>query len=192
MEQLHFEDIWQSLREPLKQFIKSRLSNEQDAEDIIQEVFIKIHNHLPNLKEEEKLQAWVYQITRNTLIDFYRCRNTQKNIFEESKKETIRTFNDQHTEENINELVSSWLKDLTSRLPEKYQEALSLVEFQQISQKELASRLGLSPSGAKSRVQRGREKLKKALLECCHLEFDYAGNIIDYRINRGNCACAKT
>ena len=61
------------------------------------------------------------------------------------------------------------------------------IEFEEISQKALAERLGLSLSGAKSRVQRGRVKLRELLLGCCHVDFDRRGNIIDYRRKRASC-----
>jgi len=68
------------------------------------------------------------------------------------------------------------------RLPQKYLEALELYEFQGLSQKELSEKLGISYSGAKSRVQRGRKKLKYLLEGCCHIESDRYGNIVDFRI----------
>jgi RNA polymerase sigma-70 factor (ECF subfamily) len=55
---------------------------------------------------------------------------------------------------------------------------LRLSELEGISQKEIAVRLGISYSGAKSRIQRGREKLKQLFYECCHLEFSPDGSVL--------------
>ena len=77
---------------------------------------------------------------------------------------------------------------MLERLPEHYREALVLTEYQGLTQKELAERLGLSFSGAKSRVQRAREKLKQLMLECCHFEFDCLGRVIDYQ---PRCCCCS-
>jgi RNA polymerase sigma-70 factor (ECF subfamily) len=68
---------------------------------------------------------------------------------------------------------------LISTLPAPYRDALVLTEFEGLTQKEMAERLGISLSGAKSRVQRGREQLKRMLLERCQFEFDRLGRIID-------------
>jgi len=75
---------------------------------------------------------------------------------------------------------------MVDSLPADYRQALLLTEYQGLTQRELAQKLGLSVSGAKSRVQRAREKLKAMLLDCCHFEFDRRGKVIDYQ---PNCAC---
>jgi RNA polymerase sigma-70 factor (ECF subfamily) len=75
---------------------------------------------------------------------------------------------------------------MVDELPETYREALRLTEYEGLSQKELSERVGISFSGAKSRVQRARAKIKQQLLDCCHFELDHAGRIIDYQ---PHCAC---
>jgi RNA polymerase sigma-70 factor, ECF subfamily len=63
-----------------------------------------------------------------------------------------------------------------------------MTEYHELSQIELAVRLNLSISGAKSRVQRAREKLKEAFLDCCHFEFDQLGRVIHYEPKCSYCA----
>lgn len=91
-------------------------------------------------------------------------------------------FNDSAEEENFTKEATVCIRSTIKRLPEKYREALELTEFQGLSQKELSEKLGISYSGAKSRVQRGRRKLKQLLEGCCHIEADRYGNIVDFRI----------
>lgn len=192
IKQLCLHEVWQEFRLSLKKFIRARVKNDQDCEDILQEVFMKIHHHLPDLKEEDKLRSWVYQITRNAIIDFYRYQaKSQIKLLDAKKQQILPNETDITYENNKNKIVATWLKDLMEQLPEKYKEALIYVELEQHTQKELAEKLGISLSGAKSRVQRGREKLKNILLDCCHLEFDHYGNILDYRLNKGNCSCRE-
>jgi RNA polymerase sigma-70 factor, ECF subfamily len=74
-------------------------------------------------------------------------------------------------------------------LPDPYRDAIVLTEFDGLSQKELAGRLGISVSGAKSRVQRGRALLKRQLLDCCQFEFD-RGSVIDCN-PRQNSTCPE-
>ena len=80
------------------------------------------------------------------------------------------------------------LKELIDELPEPYRQALILTEYQGLTQKQLAERMGLSLSGAKSRVQRARDKLRDMLLRCCHFEFDRRGHIVDYY---ERCCCCR-
>jgi DNA-directed RNA polymerase specialized sigma subunit, sigma24 homolog len=78
---------------------------------------------------------------------------------------------------------------MIDRLPEKYRKAIVLTDIERLTQKEMAEKLGLSSSGAKSRVQRSRKKLKEMLLECCHFEFDRSGNITEYQLKEQNSPC---
>ncbi|OPX87329.1 MAG: RNA polymerase sigma factor SigZ [Pelotomaculum sp. PtaB.Bin104] len=64
--------IWEEFRTPLKNFIKKRIPNELDTDDVLQEVFVKIHNNIGSLTDDNKIHAWIYRITRNTIADYYR------------------------------------------------------------------------------------------------------------------------
>lgn len=172
------QQIWIDFSDALKGFIIRRVPNPTDAEDILQEVFQKIHRSLDSLKADSKLQAWVYQITRNAIIDYYRQQKVTVDLPETLEEETA------EIETNT---IMACLKPIVESLPEKYRQALLLTEFEGVSQKALAENLGISFSGAKSRVQRAREQVKTKLLECCHLEFDRTGQIVEYRLRQPGC-----
>lgn len=176
--------ICEEFREPLKRFIARRIKDKFDAEDVLQNVICKIYNSIGHLKDKSKLEAWVYRITRNEIIDYYRKRKVVEltGIPEDMEADGL----DAGTDTTFSE-VASCLKFMISELPNKYKQAVILTEFAGLTQKELGEKLGLSPSGAKSRVQRARIKLKEMLLECCHFEFDRLGNILDYRHKENTC-----
>ena len=183
------EKIWENFSERLRAFISYRVLDHFVIDDILQDVFIKIHIHSDTLMDEAKIQSWIYQITRNTIIDYYR---KQKNRLDDidtipiEEKDTLITV-DEIEEENPEKEITSGLKEMVEALPEKYKEALLLVEFQGLSQVELAKRLGISISGAKSRVQRARLMIKDSLMRCCHFEFDHYGTIIS--MSPACCCC---
>ncbi|HZQ07164.1 MAG TPA: sigma-70 family RNA polymerase sigma factor, partial [Anaerolineae bacterium] len=66
------EAVWHQFSASLKRFIQKRVGSAQVAEDILQDVFLKIHLHLNSLQDETRLQSWIYQITRNAIADYYR------------------------------------------------------------------------------------------------------------------------
>ncbi|MHB8076772.1 RNA polymerase sigma factor SigZ [Desulfosporosinus fructosivorans] len=177
------ESIWAEFSTPLKSFIKKRVKNDQDVDDILQNVFYKIHYSISTLKEADKIHAWVYRITRHELADFYRARKSESDITE-FPEDIISDSDDKLT---ANDEIAQCLIPMISLLPEKYKQAILLTEFQNLTQKELSARMGLSVSGAKSRVQRARLKLKEMLLGCCRLEFDRRGNVIDYQHKCNDC-----
>ncbi len=180
------EAIWTEFSDRLKSFITHRVSNQSDAEDILQEVFIKIHSRIDTLKDDTRIQGWIYQIARNTIIDYYR----NKRVPPEGPAEVIQEF-DEFAEDSPAQEIASGLKGLVEKLPAKYAQALTLTEFQELTQKELSQKLGISISGVKSRVQRARTMVKDSLMRCCHFEFDRYGTIIDYHPITC-CCCIET
>jgi len=177
------ESIWAEFSTPLKSFIKKRVKNDQDVDDILQDVFYKIHNGISSLKEADKIHAWVYSITRHALSDFYRSRKNESDI----TRFPVDIISDSDDKLTANIEIAQCLIPMINHLPEKYKQAIILTEFQNLSQKELSGRMGLSVSGAKSRVQRARLKLTEMLLGCCHLEFDRLGKVIDYKHKCSDC-----
>jgi RNA polymerase sigma-70 factor, ECF subfamily len=180
------EQVWNAFQAPLQQFIRTRVSDEPTAEDILQEVFLKIHLRIGTLKEVKKLESWVYQITRNAIIDYYRSKEQPRASLD--APEVLELAEDLPDDDVVSDLFPA-VRAMVKSLPEQDRQALVLTEYQGLTQKEYGERLGLSFSGAKSRVQRAREKLKQMLLECCHFELDRRNHIIDYQ---PHCRCCST
>ncbi len=170
--------IWREVGDDLRRFILQRVDSPEDADDLLQETFIKIHGKLDTLEDRERLNAWVYQIARNTVTDYYRRRRAVESLPEGGIEDIV--AEPEGPENDVEQTVGGWLRPMVETLPERYRRALVLTEFEGLSQREMAEELGLSYSGAKSRVQRGRLMLKQQLVECCHFEFDRRGSIIDY------------
>ena len=181
------EHIWNTFNTQLKGFILKRVTDEDRAEDILQDVFLKIHTHIHTVRDEEKLVGWMYQIARNAIYDSYR---QQHNVFTALGEEDA-LAEDMPEESIIAELLPC-ITEMVNRLPADYKQALVLTEYEGLSQKQLSERLGISYSGAKSRVQRAREKLKAMLLDCCHFQFDRLGSIIDYQPRLACCPPVET
>lgn len=177
------EHVWEAFHTPLWQFIRKRVPDEQGAEDILQNVFLKVHTHIDTIRQREKLPRWLYQVTRNAIVDYYRDQQPTTSLDQSELQ-----FAEEPPEESVESTVASWLPEMLECLPEVDREALRLTDYQGMKQRELAQRLGLSFSGAKSRVQRAREKLKQAVLDCCHLEFDRLGHVIEYQPWHHRCA----
>ena len=184
---LTFNEIWLKFSHPVKDFIRNQTNNADVTDDILQEVFIKIHQNLHLLRDEERVAGWVFQIARNTVLNYFRTqkRNLENQAFHQVETEGENLFK----ENNLNEIVGIWLEEFKKDLDPKYQEALQLVDIEGITQVELANRLGISVSGAKSRVQRGREQLKQKLIDCCPVKTDQYGNILEIRTKNGDCVC---
>ena len=174
------ETIYNDFHAKLYRFIAGRVPDDDIAEDILQDVYLKIHTNIAGLRDSDRLESWIYQIARNAIIDYYRRARPQDEL-----SESLASPLDDEPEA-VSELALS-VRGMLACLPDTYRQALELTEFQGLSQVELASRLKITVSGAKSRVQRGREKLKEAFLDCCHFEFDRLGKVMDYRHKCDQC-----
>jgi len=160
------EQIWKEYHTELHSFIQSRVGDPSIADDVLQEVFIRIISRIDTLKDSTKIQSWIYQIARNAIIDHYRAHKIVEELPETLAAEEV------EPSEKVRQEIESGLLPMIQSLPEPYGQAVMLSEIEGLTQKEVAKRQGLSLSGAKSRVQRGRAMLKEMLLECCHFEFD--------------------
>jgi RNA polymerase sigma-70 factor (ECF subfamily) len=174
------DQIWRDYHSGLLGFIRRRIGDAELAEDILQDVFVKAHSRLDTLANADRIQSWLYQIARNTIIDHYRTRRSAEPLPDEMAQRQ------EHNDEEWRELGKCVLP-MIETLPEGYREALLLSEIDGLPLKKVAERLNLSLPGAKSRVQRGREKLKRAFLDCCHVKFDRRGRPIDWW-PRAGCA----
>ena len=178
------ESVWESFYGRLKQFILRRVSDEQNAEDILQDVFLKVHLHIDTLRDEQRLESWLYQIARNAITDYYRTRRETGSLPDALLLPELPA--EETLDDAVRELIPC-VRAMVNSLPDEYRQALVLTEYEGLTQKAMGEQLGLSFSGAKSRVQRAREKLKDMLLDCCHFEFDRLGRIIDYQPNNRCC-----
>jgi RNA polymerase sigma-70 factor (ECF subfamily) len=172
------EKIWKEYHDNLRRFIQMRVSDKSVADDVLQEVFVKIHSGLNTLKDDARLQSWLYQVTRNTIVDYYRSPRPTEELPENVY------FSETEDGKVLSELAHC-MRPMIDVLPEPYRQAIILSEIEGLTQKQISERLGLSLSGAKSRVQRGRLKLKEMLLDCCHFEFDRRGGVVEFNPKRG-------
>ncbi len=167
-------ELWEKFSGRLRRFIARRVPNEHDVEDLLQDVFCKAHENCDSLRDEDKVRAWLYQIAQNTVTDYYRRRRDMAELREDLAEEPPAA-------DVISGELMPCIRAFIDRLPEKYRQAIILTEYHGLSQREMGERLGLSPFGARARVQRARRRLRAMLLQCCTFEFDPLGRVLDFQ-----------
>ncbi len=177
------ETIWTEFHQELHRFVRRRVHDPDAAQDLLQEIFIKIHLRLATLARAERLAAWVYQIARHTVLDYLRQRRLAP-----EPADALDALPAELAEPVASLDFSPCLQPFLRRLPPEYREALQLTELGSLSQKEYAAQLSISYSGAKSRVQRARRQLHELFTACCHLSADRYGNILAAQ-PRAACGC---
>jgi RNA polymerase sigma-70 factor (ECF subfamily) len=181
--------VWQEFQARLLAFIARRVPDRDSAEDILQEVMLRIHRHAGDLEDSAAVGAWIHQIARNAIADHYRHAATRR---EQPSGVVLDGQAPAAAEAPSGELrseLAGCLRPLIERLASPYREAITLTELDGISQTAAAEDLGLSVSGMKSRVQRARAQLGELLVSCCEIELDRRGGITSYQPRRDPCDC---
>lgn len=164
---------WITHKDQLRSYIVKKTGDPDLADDILQDVYIKASQKIEQLETKDKLQNWLYRITHNTIMDFYRTHQNHEELVDDLPEEET-------SSEMANlQSMAQCLRPMFDCLPEKYRQAMILSELDGLPQQAVADQLGLSLPATKSRVQRGRVKLKGILLDCCNIEAGGEG-IVDY------------
>jgi RNA polymerase sigma-70 factor (ECF subfamily) len=184
----------QAFHRELLAFVKRRVP-EQDAEDLVQEIFARLVDKGPAAEDSERLGAWLYRVARNVVTDYYRRRAARREVpsplafdAEESPAfgmESEDEAGDATSNAVLRGHVSECVRAFLARLEPQYAQALALVEFDGLTQAEAAERVGLSLSGMKSRIQRARGLLFAELSQCCNFERDARARVVGYSFHDG-------
>lgn len=166
-------NIWHKSKEKLYGYVLSRFGNIELAEDVTQEVLLKIHKSCCSKQEISNLNSWLYQIAHNAALDILKK--------EAKKREPIQIDENKDSATKWEEL-SLFLEPLIDFLPEKYAIPLKMADLEGIPQKHIALKLGLGLSATKSRIQRARVLLKQEIITCYHLKVDKNGVPIDINL----------
>ena len=175
--------VWRALRADLLRFVEKRVRDTALAEDVVHDVLLKAYAHRADLKAAAKLRPWLYQITRNTLADHFRSHRPTEALPPDVMDPGGSEVRDAERE------LAQCMRPLLAGLSVEDRSALTRAEFEGMTQREIASREGISLSGAKSRVQRARNRLREAVLQCCQVEIDQRGGVMSYAAQQGCDGC---
>ncbi|MBD0780087.1 sigma-70 family RNA polymerase sigma factor [Maribacter sp. ANRC-HE7] len=160
------QEIWDTFNDGLYFFILKKVKDQNAANDIFQNTFLKIHKNRSQLKNPEKAKAWVFQIARNEINNHFTKESQYVEEFDIPKDKPLQSY------QNIC-CFDKFINDL----PTIYREVIELVYIEGKKQKEAAQTLNISLENVKARIRRAKEILKKNLNACCKYEFDEKGNL---------------
>jgi RNA polymerase sigma-70 factor (ECF subfamily) len=203
------ERLWRDVHERLTAFVALRIDDPADVADLVQTVFLRVHRHAASVNDEDRMLPWLFQVTRNAIADYYRAPARRREV-------PLTVIDDSHAmpaddgdagtseaasgfgvaavgrpddEDDAIAGLAACVRPMVEQLPPLYREALTLVELEGVSQVDAAARAGISVSGMKSRVQRGRSELRQVLTACCEISRSATGGVLDFAA-RGGSPCA--
>ena len=183
---------WRAIEARLRPFVASRVADHFDVDDIVQEILLRVRRGLPRLRDDQRFGPWVYRVARNAIADHLRAERRRVSMLLAARDEVEGGDNEIESEDpGFQQAVGAYTASLIDSLPAPYREALRLVEVDGSTQAAAAQRLGVSVSGMKSRVQRGRRLLRAALERDCAVVTDARSRVVECRprAHLTDCGC---
>jgi RNA polymerase sigma-70 factor (ECF subfamily) len=167
---------YRDLEARLRPFVARRVSVPSEVDDVLQDVFLRMQRSLGDLRHDERFGPWIYSVARSAIAE--NCRSRARHPLASSEPPEAIDPGEMDDDGAVARELATYLAPFIAMMPSPYREALTLTEFEGSSQKDAAEMMGVSVSGMKSRVQRGREKLRSLLEDCCEIALDARGHVI--------------
>jgi len=177
--------LWQDVAERIRPFVARRIAP-TEVDDVLQDVFVRVQRGLASLRDEERFTSWLFQIARNSVAEHQRVR--ARHPIPATLPDDERTAPEDEDDREAARSLSACVSLFVAQLRSPYREAVTLVELEGLTAREAAEMVGISVSGMKSRVQRGREQLRALFDQCCEIALDARGKVTDYTRRAKPCA----
>ncbi|MET2985882.1 sigma-70 family RNA polymerase sigma factor [Aureibaculum conchae] len=179
--------IWKTYSDDVQRFILSKTKDETITDDLLQEIFIKVHTKISNVQDLTKIKSWLFTVANNTVMDYFRA--TKKNhvtLDDNIAKKDIEDFDNQtadfyeHTEHDC-------LYGIVKSLDKKYRDPLFMSDIQGYKQQEIAEILKLPLPTVKSQIQRARKMIAQGFMDCCGYQLNEKGKLVGEIKSKEDC-----
>ena len=181
------EQMWREVITQLRAFVRRRIAEPERAEDLVGDILLRIHRNMGSVDDRERLAHWVCRVARNAVIDEYRRAGRARELLVAAPEDA--PVEAPEDPSDVLDEVAGCLRPLLGGLAAEQRRAVEMIDLDGMPQADAARREGVSVSGMKSRVQRGRRRLTELLGQCCELTLDARGLPMDYapspRCDRG-------
>jgi RNA polymerase sigma-70 factor (ECF subfamily) len=170
-------ELWEDVAARLRPFV-ARQVPAAEVDDVLQDVFVRIQRGLGSLRDEERFTSWLFQVARSSVAEHVRDKARHPIAPEPAVELGADTVDEDDREASRS--LSACVSLFVARLPSPYREAVTLVELEGLTSREAAEMVGISISGMKSRVQRGRAQLRELFDQCCVIALDARGKVTSF------------
>jgi RNA polymerase sigma-70 factor (ECF subfamily) len=165
---------WRVVEQQLRPFVAQRVPS-ADVDDVLQDVFARMQRGLGALRDDERFSGWLHQVARSAIADYGRSRARHPLADADEVPDRSADADADDDDREASRHLAGCVAVFVARLESPYREAVTLVELEGLSAREAAALAGISVSGMKSRVQRGRAQLRRLFEVCCDIALDAGG-----------------
>ncbi len=176
------DEQWRHLRAAVDRLVSRRLSNPADVDDVVQEVLVRVWRHGHELRDQERFAGWIMRLVYTAAADHFRQRATRTEATparEDDPDRSPAAIEPSFAPERTKAILADILRPFIEELPVRYRDVIVLSELQNLPHAAIAQKLGLSATAVKSRVQRGRKRLRSLFEACCRFALDARGAPIE-------------
>jgi RNA polymerase sigma-70 factor (ECF subfamily) len=166
---------WQDIERRLRPYVARRVASAGDIDDVLQEIFVRIHRGLSSLRDGESFGGWVYRVAQSAIADAARAR--ARSVLQLVDETPDIGAQEPDGSDDLESDLGACVALFVARLPAPYREAVTLTELEGLTQRDAADMLGVTLSAMKSRTLRGREKIRGMFEECCRISVDCRGRV---------------
>lgn len=163
---------WTAHEPELRGWLRRRLANPAQADDLLQDLFLKALRQGERFCSVQNARAWLFEVARNTLADHLRVARHTVELPDDLSAPS--------DEADTVDTLTACLPRVLSELSAEDREAITLCDLQGMSQADFAAARGLNLSAAKSRIQRARLRLKQRMTQVCQVQLDNTGHVTDF------------
>ncbi len=170
--------IWNTYSEDIKRFILSKTKDASIVDDLLQEVFIKVHTKVSHVQDVKKIRSWLFTVANNTIMDYFRTMNkNQVYVGIDIAENNLADVNDQ-TADFYEHSEQDCLYEIIKNLDKKYRTPLLMADIQGYKQQQIAKVLKLPLPTVKSQIQRARKLIAQGFMDCCGYELNDKGLLV--------------
>lgn len=181
-------ELWQDVAARLRPFV-ARQVPPADVDDVLQDVFVRMQRGLGSLREEERFTSWLFQVARSSVAEHVRGKARHPVPSDANADVELPAETNEDDDREASRSLSACVSLFVARLPSPYREAVTLVELEGLTAREAAEMVGISVSGMKSRVQRGRAQLREMFDRCCEIALDARGKVTEFSPRKQCTSC---
>jgi len=170
--------IWNTYSEDIKRFILSKTKDITITEDLLQEVFIKIHTKISSVQDVNKIKSWIFTVANHTVMDYFRAKSKNQVLLDNEKARLKFDKFDIQTADFYEHSEQDCLYGIIKSLDKKYRDPLFMADIQGYKQQETAKVLKLPLSTVKSQIQRARKMIAQGFMDCCGYELNVKGVLV--------------
>ena len=168
---------WREIEQRLRPYVARRVASAADVDDVLQEIFVRMQRGLTGLRDGERFGGWIYRVAQSAIADAGRARARSPWVSVEEVPETAKL--ELEDVDGLQTDLGACVALFVARLPSPHREAVTLTELEGLTQKDAAEMLGVSLPAMKSRVLRGRARIREMFEECCRISVDCRGRVTE-------------